>query len=99
LNKADPRVDSDMDGSRRVGAGTTGTGSSSTGYSTSGAQNTTGTGIGSHSSAPGTTGTGVGHSTTHGSHDTTSSTHKPSLMDKLNPKVDSNGDGKAGFMK
>jgi len=24
---------------------------------------------------------------------------KPSLMDKLNPKVDSNGDGKAGFMK
>jgi hypothetical protein len=25
--------------------------------------------------------------------------HKPSLMDKLNPKVDSNGDGKAGFMK
>lgn len=30
---------------------------------------------------------------------TTSSTHKPSLMDKLNPKVDSNGDGKAGFMK
>jgi len=25
--------------------------------------------------------------------------HKPSLMDKLNPKVDSNSDGKAGFMK
>lgn len=25
--------------------------------------------------------------------------HKPSLMDKLNPKVDSDGDGKAGFMK
>jgi len=24
---------------------------------------------------------------------------KPSLMDKLNPKVDANGDGKAGFMK
>lgn len=24
---------------------------------------------------------------------------KPSLMDKLNPKVDSDGDGKAGFMK
>jgi hypothetical protein len=24
---------------------------------------------------------------------------KASLMDKLNPKVDSNGDGKAGFMK
>jgi hypothetical protein len=29
-----------------------------------------------------------------------STTHKkPSLMDKLNPKVDANGDGKAGFMK
>lgn len=24
---------------------------------------------------------------------------KPSLMDKLNPKIDANGDGKAGFMK
>lgn len=24
---------------------------------------------------------------------------KPSLMDKINPKIDSNGDGKAGFMK
>ena len=24
---------------------------------------------------------------------------KPSMMDKLNPKVDANGDGKAGFMK
>lgn len=30
---------------------------------------------------------------------TTSTTHKPSLMDKLNPKVDADGDGKAGFMK
>jgi len=33
----------------------------------------------------------------HGSSGT--STSKPSMMDKLNPKVDSNGDGKAGFMK
>ena len=30
---------------------------------------------------------------------TTTTTKKPSLMDKLNPKVDANGDGKAGFMK
>jgi len=47
----------------------------------------------------GTTGT-TGHhnSTQHGSTGTTG-TGKPSLMDKLNPKVDSNGDGKAGFMK
>ncbi|KAK6439872.1 hypothetical protein LTR95_003904 [Oleoguttula sp. CCFEE 5521] len=29
----------------------------------------------------------------------TGTTHKSSLMDKLNPKKDSNGDGKAGFMK
>jgi hypothetical protein len=29
----------------------------------------------------------------------TTSQSKPSLMDKLNPKVDANGDGKAGFMK
>jgi len=33
-----------------------------------------------------------------GHHDSTTG-HKPSLMDKLNPKVDANGDGKAGFMK
>lgn len=26
-------------------------------------------------------------------------TKKPSLMDKLNPKIDADGDGKAGFMK
>lgn len=25
--------------------------------------------------------------------------NKPSMMDKLNPRVDANGDGKAGFMK
>ena len=30
---------------------------------------------------------------------TSSTAKKPSLMDRLNPKVDSNGDGKAGFMK
>jgi len=55
----------------------------------------TGTGIGS-----GATGTGVSSNMT-GSHTTTpaTTTHKSSLMDKLNPKTDSNGDGKAGFMK
>jgi hypothetical protein len=26
-------------------------------------------------------------------------THKASLMDKINPKKDADGDGKAGFMK
>jgi hypothetical protein len=29
----------------------------------------------------------------------TTSAKKPSLMDKLNPKKDADGDGKAGFMK
>lgn len=43
------------------------------------------------------TGAAVGSTTSHGSHG--SSTHKPSLMDKLNPKKDADGDGKAGFMK
>ena len=34
-----------------------------------------------------------------GMQDTTTTGNKPSMMDKLNPKIDSNGDGKAGFMK
>lgn len=39
---------------------------------------------------------GVGVS---GNHSNTSGNHKPSLLDRLNPKVDSDGDGKAGFLK
>jgi len=44
---------------------------------------------------------GVAGAGTHNTTGTTGTTgtHKPSLMDKLNPKVDANGDGKAGFMK
>ncbi|KAH7080243.1 hypothetical protein BKA63DRAFT_550885 [Paraphoma chrysanthemicola] len=57
-----------------------------TGYNTS-------SGTGRHVGTDGTIG-----SSTAGHHDTTSS-HKPSLMDKLNPKKDADGDGKAGFMK
>jgi len=56
---------------------------------------------GSHHGSTGTTGTngtGAGlDNTTSGTSST--STGKPSLMDKLNPKKDANGDGKAGFMK
>lgn len=57
---------------------------------------------GTHSSTHGTgagvgTGTGLGSSTSHSSSNTTGT--KPSLMDKLNPKKDADGDGKAGFMK
>jgi hypothetical protein len=42
------------------------------------------------------TGTGTGGFSSTGSHDTTGK--KPGLMDKLNPKKDADGDGKAGIM-
>lgn len=38
---------------------------------------------------------GLGHNKTSGSQ----SSNKPSLMDKINPKVDADGDGKPGFFK
>lgn len=41
----------------------------------------------------------AGHHSNGVGHDSTTTHKKPSLMDKLNPKIDSNGDGKAGFMK
>ncbi|KAI9745621.1 MAG: hypothetical protein M1818_001155 [Claussenomyces sp. TS43310] len=80
-NAADPRVDSDLDGSRNGGAHTTRSGTSGTTHSATGSSySNTGT-----TDTTGTTGT--------------TSRTKPSLMDKLNPKIDSDGDGKAGFMK
>jgi len=51
------------------------------------------------SSRTGTTGTGVGETGTGSTGTSNTTTGKPSLMDKLNPKVDANGDGQAGFMK
>ena len=102
-NKADPRVDSDRDGSRGYGSSTgTGYGSGTTGsgYGSGGA--------GPHSSSSenkldprvdsdgsrgygsGSTGTGTGTTGTH---------KKPGLMDKLNPMKDSDRDGKKGFME
>ncbi|KAI5203877.1 hypothetical protein E4T39_03932 [Aureobasidium subglaciale] len=40
------------------------------------------------------------HATGHNTTDTTTTTHKkPSLLDKLNPLKDADGDGKKGFMK
>lgn len=87
-NKVDPRVDSDMDGSRNMGA--RGAGTSGTGYGS----NTTGTGYGSS-----TSGTGYGSNTT-GTTGTSGTTHKkPGLMDKLNPMKDTDGDGKKGVME
>ncbi|CAG8979832.1 hypothetical protein HYALB_00002604 [Hymenoscyphus albidus] len=74
MNKVDPRVDSDMDG--------------------------TGTYMGSGSSAPRTTNTGVSRDTSNTtSHGTHADTKKPSLLDRINPMVDADGDGKKGFMK
>ncbi|EDN98896.1 hypothetical protein SS1G_13755 [Sclerotinia sclerotiorum 1980 UF-70] len=60
---------------------------------------------GSHTgSHTGATGAGIGSATAGNVHHTTSNTSteshkKPSLMDKINPKIDADGDGKAGFMK
>ncbi|KAL8873885.1 MAG: hypothetical protein Q9174_000714 [Haloplaca sp. 1 TL-2023] len=88
-NKMDPRVDSDLDGSRNMGARD----NHGTGYgSTTG---TTGSGYGSGTSgnnyASNTTGSGYDNHGTAGK--------KPGLMDKLNPKKDTDGDGKKGFME
>ena len=41
----------------------------------------------------------TGTADTHGENGHKSNGKKPGLMDKLNPKVDADGDGKAGFMK
>ena len=108
-NKADPRVDSDRDGSRNLGAntgtsgygsGTTGTGS---GYGSSGYGSST---SGPHSSnlenkvdprvdsdRDGSRNYGAN------SQGTTSTGKKPGLIDKLNPLKDTDHDGKKGFME
>jgi hypothetical protein len=45
-------------------------------------------------------GSHTSHQATNGTHDPATGTHKKvSLIDKINPKVDSDGDGVAGFMK
>jgi len=80
LNKADPRVDSDADGSRNMGAATYGPGGSNTGNSGTAEGNTGIVGGGT-----GTTG-GISHSTNAGPHDS-------NLANKLDPRVDSDLDG------
>lgn len=42
---------------------------------------------------------GIGRDSYDNNNSSSQQRSKPSLMDKLNPKVDANGDGKAGFMK
>ncbi|CAG8980889.1 hypothetical protein HYALB_00013419 [Hymenoscyphus albidus] len=106
-NAADPRIDSDLDGSRNLGAahntihttggglpGTSHTGGGLTGHNTTGggltgtSHNTTtgGSGLTGHSNAkPNTTGlTGAGHST-----NTTAGPHKSDLLNKADPRIDS----------
>ncbi|KAL9049238.1 MAG: hypothetical protein Q9206_005626 [Seirophora lacunosa] len=95
-NKADPRVDSDRDGRRglETGSGTSG------GYGTSSGVGGTTSGYGSSTDAT----RGYGSSTGGNNYnDTTSSTgtgsadasgpHKSSMMNKLDPRVDSDNDG------
>ena len=93
-NKVDPRVDSDRDGSRNMGATQTGSGSgydnTGSGYGNTGS-NRTGTSTGS---GYGNTGSNYGSNT-----DIAGTTgKKPSLMDRLNPMKDTDGDGKKGLM-
>jgi hypothetical protein len=79
LNKVDPRVDSDMDGSRNMGATQT-------------------HGQTSHSHTAGTTGAGLtGTHATHGTHSTGAPLHNSSVLNKVDPRVDSDLDGSRNF--
>merc|ERR1712072_1460359 len=86
LSGRDERTDAFAGEPRSVGGTLGGAGA----HDTHGTHSTHGTGAG-------VGGTGLGSSTSHSSSNTTGA--KPGLMDKLNPKKDADGDGKAGFMK
>ena len=90
-NKADPRVDSDRDGSRNLGAAQPGYGNTGAGY-----DNTTGSGYGDRSSTgTGLTGTGSRHNDPYSN--TTSGPHSSNLGNKADPRVDSDRDGRSGL--
>ena len=84
-NKLDPRVDSDRDGSRRLGA-------------TSGEYGHSHAGSGNHNELGhhNTTGSGYGSGVTGPSYSPSTTTKKPGLLDRLNPLKDADGDGKKG---
>lgn len=85
-NAADPRIDSDLDSSRHTG--TTHTGVAHTG-------NTHGTGVTGAPAYSGTgtgTGTGVGTGPSH-SATTTAGPHSSNLLNKADPRIDSDLDG------
>ncbi|KAF2753015.1 hypothetical protein EJ05DRAFT_230252 [Pseudovirgaria hyperparasitica] len=79
-----------------VATGATGASSTRTANGSGLTDRTTHNGNGVGGIAAGTGATGG----THNAHNGSTTTHKkPSLMDKINPKIDADGDGKAGFMK
>jgi len=80
-----------------IGSGT-GAHQSGTGIGSGTGAHQSGTGIGSGTGAH-QSGAGVASGTGAHQHTTNDAPKKASLLDKLNPMVDSNGDGKAGFMK
>lgn len=94
-NKLDPRVDSDHDGSRKIGGG----GYSSGGFNTHSSTTHGTTGLGHDSTAPialnrphdGTLGSSTHNTSTHGS--TNVGPHSSNLMNKIDPRVDSDRDG------
>ncbi|RMJ03527.1 hypothetical protein CDV36_014951 [Fusarium kuroshium] len=86
-NAADPRVDSDLDGSRKLGnrgagAETTNYGSSTGTYGSSGTHGTQGTSMGGAGGAYGT-----------GPASNTAGPHKSDMLNKADPRVDSDLDG------
>jgi len=91
-NAADPRVDSDLDGSHR-GTGVTGT---HTGNGMTGTAHT-GTGVaGTHTGNGGLTGTshtGNGLTGNNGYSSTTAGPHSSNIANKVDPRVDSDRDG------
>lgn len=80
LNKLDPRVDSDHDGSRTAGAGP---GVGSTGY----------TGAGVTQTQPYSGTTSAYHPTSTESTSSAAGPHKSGILNKLDPRVDSDRDG------
>lgn len=87
-NKLDPRVDSDLDGSKTVGGAGGGYGSGMGTHGTG--MGTHGTGLGTHTGHTGTTGMTGSHHTgaTH-----TAGPHSSDMANKLDPRVDSDRDG------
>jgi len=107
-NKLDPRVDSDLDGSRNAGAASGATTAGYTGQHTTGAgytgQPTTGAGYtGQHTTNTHGAGTGTHFGNTPGnhtgttggiSHSTNAGPHNSNLANKADPRVDSDLDGR-----